>query len=79
MEKELKHISKFISLVLRHEPEAIGLQLDEIGWADVDTLIEKLSAKGTIIDKDILNEIVVTNDKQRFAFNDDKTKIRANQ
>lgn len=79
MEQELKHISKFISLVLRHRPELIDLTLDEQGWADVDELINKASATGTIIDKDILNEIVVTNDKQRFAFNEDKTKIRANQ
>lgn len=79
MEQELKHISKFISLVLRHRPELIDLTLDEQGWADVDELINKASATGTIIDKDILNVIVVTNDKQRFAFNEDKTKIRANQ
>lgn len=79
MEKELKHISKFISLVLRHEPEAIGLQLDEQGWTNVDELINKISVKGTTIDREILETIVTTNDKQRFAFNDDKTKIRANQ
>jgi putative RNA 2'-phosphotransferase len=79
MEQELKHISKFISLVLRHRPELIDLTLDEQGWADVDELINKASAKGTTIDREILETIVTTNDKQRFAFNEDKTKIRANQ
>lgn len=79
MEKELKHISKFISLVLRHRPEVIDLQLDEQGWANVDELIEKMRAKGTIIDREILDNVVATNDKQRFAFNEAKTMIRANQ
>ncbi len=79
MEKNLKSTSKFLSLVLRHKPEEIGLQLDENGWASVDELIEKVNAKGNKIDINLLNEIVETNDKKRFAFNDDKTKIRASQ
>jgi putative RNA 2'-phosphotransferase len=79
MEKNLKSTSKFLSLVLRHKPEEIGLVLDENGWASVDELIEKINAKGNKIDIDLLNEIVETNDKKRFAFNDDKTKIRASQ
>jgi putative RNA 2'-phosphotransferase len=79
MEKNLKSISKFLSLVLRHKPEEIGLLLDENGWANVDELIKKVNAKGTNINIDLLTEIVETNDKKRFAFNDDKTKIRASQ
>jgi putative RNA 2'-phosphotransferase len=79
MEKNLKSTSRFLSLVLRHKPEEIGLQLDENGWASVDELIEKVNAKGNNVDIDLLNEIVETNDKKRFAFNDDKTKIRASQ
>lgn len=79
MEKELKHISKFISLVLRHKPETIGLVLDEKGWANVGALIEKMTANGESVDRVMLETIVTTNDKQRFAFNEDKTKIRANQ
>ncbi len=71
-----KEISKFLSLVLRHKPETIGIKLDSNGWVDVDELISKMQ-KG--ITKEILEEIVLTNDKQRFAFNEDKTKIRANQ
>lgn len=79
MNKALLHTSKFISLVLRHKPEEIGLQLDEHGWADVEELIEKMNRKGGRLDREKLNEIVETNEKKRFAFNDDKTKIRASQ
>jgi putative RNA 2'-phosphotransferase len=79
MEKNLKSTSKFLSLVLRHKPEEIGLQLDENGWANVDELIKKVNVKGNKIDINLLIEIVDTNDKKRFAFNDDKTKIRASQ
>lgn len=79
MEKQLKHISKFMSLVLRHKPEEIGLQLDENGWAIVDELISKMNVNGIIVDHEILTRVVETNDKKRFAFNDDKTLIRASQ
>jgi putative RNA 2'-phosphotransferase len=79
MEKQLKHISKFMSLVLRHQPEAIGLQLDENGWANVQELITKMKANGTDVDITTLIITVDTNDKKRFAFNEDKTMIRANQ
>lgn len=71
-----KENSKFLSLVLRHKPEKIGIKLDENGWADVSELLSKMKNGITM---EILEEIVVTNDKQRFAFNEDKTKIRANQ
>ena len=79
MEKNLKSTSKFLSLVLRHKPEEIGLQLDENGWANVDELIEKVNANCNKLDINLLNEIVETNDKKRFAFNDERTKIRASQ
>ena len=79
MKDQLKHISKFMSLVLRHKPEEIGLQLDENGWTKVDELIEKMNNKGIIVDHDTINKLVETNDKNRFAFNEDKTMIRANQ
>lgn len=68
-----------MSLVLRHKPETIGLLLDENGWANVDELIQKLNESGTTVDAATINIIVDTNDKKRFAFNEDKTKIRANQ
>lgn len=79
MERNLKTTSKFLSLVLRHKPEEIGLLLDENGWVSVDELIEKINAKGNTLDKHLLETIVDTNDKKRFAFNVDKTKIRASQ
>lgn len=79
MSTQLKHISKFMSLVLRHKPEEIDLQVNENGWANVEELIEKINAKGIKVDKGTIDEVVATNDKKRFAFNDDKTMIRASQ
>ena len=72
-------ISKFLSLVLRHKPEAVGVELDPNGWVAVDALLQSAAARGTVISRELLDEIVFTNDKQRFAFSDDGTKIRANQ
>ena len=71
-------VSKFIALILRHKPETIGITLDEHGWANVDELIEGIS-KTYPIDVAILEEIVATNNKQRYTFNEDHTLIRANQ
>lgn len=71
-------ISKYMSMILRHRPEVIGIHLDEHGWADVNELIEGI-AKKKKFNREILEEIVRTDDKQRYSFNDDKTKIRANQ
>lgn len=78
-EIENKRISKFLSLILRHQPETIQLKLDENGWAEVDELITK-SAKGRMhFSFEDLKEVVETNNKKRFAFNEDQTKIRASQ
>jgi len=79
MEKQLKNISKLMSLVLRHEPEYIGLSLDAEGWTTTDDLIDKMNKKGIHVDFEMIQKVVETNDKKRFAFNEDKTKIRANQ
>ncbi|KUJ61504.1 RNA 2'-phosphotransferase [Flavobacteriaceae bacterium CRH] len=80
-EKTAKNISKFLSLVLRHSPETINLKLDENGWADVEELILKCNNRGSQnqMTAELLNYVVENNDKKRFAFNDDKTKIRASQ
>jgi putative RNA 2'-phosphotransferase len=78
-EKETTRISKFLSLVLRHKPETIGLTLDNNSWADVGELIDKMNVHNFRVTRDILNSVVATNNKQRFFFNDDRTKIRANQ
>ena len=68
-----------MSLVLRHKLEEIGLELDENGWADARDLVNKLNAKGLKIDFHTLQKVVDTNDKKRFAFNEDQTMIRASQ
>ena len=74
-----KKISKFLSFVLRHKPETINLVLDENGWANVEELITKSTNDSQGFTFEELDEIVLTNDKKRFIFNEDKTKIRANQ
>lgn len=74
----LDEVSKFISMILRHKPEVIGITLDEHGWADVSALVNGVSEKYPFNMK-ILEEIVRTDNKQRYSFNDDKTLIRANQ
>ncbi|SEM19144.1 putative RNA 2'-phosphotransferase [Butyrivibrio sp. ob235] len=71
-------VSKFISLILRHKPETIGISLDEHGWANVDELIAGIS-KTSPINMEILEEIIATDNKQRYSFNEDHTLIRANQ
>lgn len=78
-DKQLTQISKFLSLVLRHQPETIGIQLDPNGWTSVAELIEKANKYGVAFDRDVLNQIVETNSKKRFAFNDVFDKIRASQ
>lgn len=78
-EKQITHISKFLSLVLRHQPETIGIRLDQNGWTDVNELIEKANNYGIQFDRGKLNHIVATNSKTRFAFNDTLDKIRASQ
>ena len=74
----LVETSRFISLILRHKPEAIGITLDEHGWANVDELIQGVN-KTHSLTMELLEEIVRTDDKKRYSFNDDKTLIRANQ
>lgn len=74
----LNETSKFISLILRHKPEVIGISLDEHGWANVSELIEGIS-KQQLFDMAMLEEIVATDNKHRYSFNEDKTLIRANQ
>jgi len=78
-EKTNTKLSKFLSLVLRHTPEKIGLELDSAGWTNVEDLLFKMNSNGQSINFDILLFIVETNKKKRFGFNTDKTQIRANQ
>jgi putative RNA 2'-phosphotransferase len=79
MSDAYKHKSKFLSLVLRHEPERIGITLDDAGWVSVDELLDGCGRAGRRITRAELEEIVRTSDKQRFALSADGTRIRANQ
>jgi putative RNA 2'-phosphotransferase len=78
-EKERNNISKFLSLVLRHKPDELGIKLDIEGWTNVDILLSTMQEKGINIDFESLSYLVDTNNKSRFAFSEDLTKIRANQ
>ena len=75
---DLTRISKYMSLILRHKPQVIGIHLDAHGWADVNALLAGISRKYPI-NRDILDEIVSRDEKQRYSFSEDGTKIRANQ
>ena len=79
MRKELITHSKFLSLVLRHNPALIGVTLDKAGWIGFDEFLTAIQVARPEITKEIIIEIVETNEKKRFAFSDDKTKIRASQ
>ena len=72
-------ISKLLSYVLRHRPDAIGLTLDDGGWVAVDRLLECLASSGTPVTQADLERTVETSDKQRFALSPDRRRIRANQ
>lgn len=74
----MERASRFLSLVLRHKPEAIGIQLDNHGWANVDELLTALRQRRPLTMAQ-LEDIVQTDEKQRYSFNEDRTKIRANQ
>jgi len=77
-EKSLTETSRYLSLILRHRPEEIYITLDEHGWADVEALIKGINRTHSL-NMEMLEEIVRTDEKQRYSFNEDKTKIRANQ
>ena len=78
-ESRKKRISKRMSLVLRHRPDSIGLVLEDGGWLNVDTLIEAFKKHGLPVDRSMIAEVVSTNDKQRFEFDEAAERIRARQ
>jgi putative RNA 2'-phosphotransferase len=78
MDERLVRLSKFLSYVLRHHPESIGLQLDTGGWARVDELLAAARQRGTALDEELLQQVVAHGDKRRFSFNADGQRIRAN-
>lgn len=73
----LKGISKYLSFILRHQPDSIGLQLSDDGWANIAELIEK--TKDLTLTKELINTVVETNDKKRFVVSEDGKRIKANQ
>ena len=75
----LTNLSRYMSLILRHKPEVIEITLDEHGWASVNDLICGIEKNNPGFNMDILEQIVRTDSKQRYSFNDDKSLIRANQ
>jgi putative RNA 2'-phosphotransferase len=79
MQKKIIRLSKFLSLVLRHRPQATGLSLDQAGWVRVDELLAGARRAGVPLDEATLRQVVEQNDKQRFAFSADGLKIRASQ
>jgi putative RNA 2'-phosphotransferase len=78
-EKETIRTSKFLSLVLRHEPGRVGLKLDSAGWASINDLLAAVNEHGMPLTLEQLKHVVATNDKQRFAFSEDGLRIRASQ
>ena len=75
-----KNVSIFISLLLRHKPEEVGLNMDKHGWVNVNDLIRGINNTGKYhIDMNELEEIVATDNKGRYVFNENKTKIKACQ
>jgi putative RNA 2'-phosphotransferase len=78
-DKEMTRASKFLSLILRHEPDRVGLKLGDAGWVDVKELLQAVNRHGVSLTLDQLAHVVATSDKERFAFSEDGRRIRANQ
>jgi putative RNA 2'-phosphotransferase len=79
MNPQQVQLSKFLSYVLRHRPDSVGLSLDEAGWVSVDELLEAARCHGQPFSRAALDEVVATNDKKRFCFSPDRLRIRASQ
>lgn len=79
MEKRITETSKFLSFVLRHQPEAIGLRLDVEGWADINELIARSAREGKVLTRELITTVVETSEKKRFTLSPDGERIRAAQ
>jgi putative RNA 2'-phosphotransferase len=75
----LVQASKFLSYVLRHEPQAIGLALDSEGWGRIDALIDGAASQGQTLDRELVEQVVASSDKKRFEMSADGQRIRAVQ
>lgn len=78
-EADRTRLSKFLSLVLRHQPSAVGITLDAAGWVDLQVLLEACAQHDRPLSRATLEELVITSPKQRFAISADGLRIRANQ
>jgi len=74
-----KSTGKFLSLILRHQPETIGIELDENGWVEIEELLAAVDRHGKPLSRRKLDDLVENNDKKRYAASDDGLRIRANQ
>lgn len=79
MADPLHRASRLLSYVLRHRPDAIGLEVDGAGWARIDELVRLTASGATPLTRALVEQVVLTNAKQRFAISDDGERIRANQ
>lgn len=79
MDKRYTAISKFLSLILRHKPEVVGIELDKQGWVAIDVLLAACAAHGRALSRTDLDYVVANNNKQRFAVSADGQRIRASQ
>jgi len=79
MGEGLASLSKLLSFVLRHKPDAVGIELDPAGWTDVEVLLQRLTEHGRKVDRQLLERLVRESDKQRFSLSADGTRIRASQ
>jgi putative RNA 2'-phosphotransferase len=77
--RQLVKTSRFLSLVLRHQPGKAGISLDESGWVDVEALLSGVNQHSRPLTREQLNQVVSQNDKKRFEFSEDGTRIRASQ
>lgn len=77
--KRLTQLSKFLSFILRHDPAAVGIALDVNGWVEIERLLEACRAHGMAMTREVLESVVATSSKQRFAISQDGLRVRANQ
>ena len=78
MNKRLTKLSKYLTYILRHEPHAIGLKLDEEGFLNVEELVRNANASGKKITIEQVNQVVAENEQKLFTLSDDGQRIRAN-
>ena len=78
-ERETVRVSRFLSLVLRHDPGRIGIELDSAGWVGVEELLAAMKRHRFSLSRADLDQVVATNSKKRFAYSEDGTRIRASQ